>query len=339
MGGSGLKVGVDVGYGFVKAVSSDGRRVSFPSVVAPLFGERRLELPGLGGEPSYVVEVSCGGGPAQRYAVGDYALHCDGAVRAWRLQGQAAHENTKVLLFAACALLGCGPGTELGMGVPLELFIGGRGAEWRQAFSGASARVKVGSGPAREVSFARAVVFPQAAGAYFAEALGRDGSGLASGTVGVVDVGYRTTDLLYMRVLPGVSAALPDARLSTTLDRGVSWVYRQVWLAVQSRLGRPVDSLLVEQGFLHGQGVLRLGPEVFDLEGEAEEYRVRLAQELADDVRRYWGSHLDRLDCVLVAGGGGQYLYGHLSGLLPDCRLAREAAFANAAGYVAMLMR
>jgi len=337
-----LKMGIDVGYGFVKAVSSEGRRVSFPSVVAPLFGERRLELPGVAGaEPAYVVEVAFGGAWAQRYAVGDYALHCDGAVRAWRLEGQAAHENTQVLLFAACALLGCGPGTELGMGIPLELYVGGRASEWRQAFAEASARVRVGSGPAREVSFSRVLVFPQAMGALFAEAFGRDGRGpeVLTKNVGVVDVGYRTTDLLLMRRLPGLDRSQPDPRLSTTFDRGISWVYQQVWLAVQSRLGRPVDALLVEQRFVHGGGVLRLGGEVFDLEGEAEGYRERLAREIGDEVRRHWSAHLDLLDEILVAGGGGQDLYGHLSGVLPGCRLVREAAFSNAAGYLAMLSR
>jgi len=337
-----LQIGVDVGYGFVKAVSSEGGRVSFPSVVAPLFGERRLELPGVAGaEPAYEVEVGVGSDRPQRFAVGDYALHCEGAVRAWRLDGQAAHENTKVLLLAACALLGCGAGTELGLGIPLELYVGDRAAEWEGAFSGVSARVRVGSGPAREVSFSRVLVFPQAMGALFAEAFRRDGRGpeLLRKDVGVVDVGYRTTDLLLMRSLPGVALSRPDPGRSTTIDRGVSWVYEQVWLAVQSRLKRPVDFLLVEQGFLHRGGLLRLGEAVFDLEGEAEQYRERLAREIGDEVRRYWSAYLDRLDAILVAGGGGQYLYGHLSDALPGCHLAKDAAFSNAAGYLAMLMR
>lgn len=334
-----MRAGVDVGYGFVKAVSSTGARVLFPSVVARLFGDRRLELPGIAaGEPRYVVEVDFGGG-GQRYAVGDYAVDCEGAVRAWHLDGQASHKNTRVLLYAACAVLGCGPGADLGIGLPLELYMDGRAAEWRREFAGKTARVRVGSGPVREVSFSRVLVLPQAAGAFFSAALSGDGLGkeLLTQNVGIVDVGYRTTDLLLMRRHPGMVVSRPDPRLSTTVDRGVSWVYQQVWMAVQSKLGRIVDELAVEAGFLYGGGVFRAGGEVFDLEGEAEEYRGQLAREIGDQVRRHWGGRLDQLDALLVAGGGGEYLYDHLQALLPGCRLLPDAAYSNAQGYLAAL--
>lgn len=202
---------------------------------------------------------------------------------------------------------------------------------------GASARIRVGSGPVRHVSFSRVLVLPQAAGALFAAALSRDGSGrdLLGKNVGIVDVGYRTTDLLLMRRHPGTAASLPDPGLSTTIDRGVSWVYEQVWLSVQSRLARPVDFFAVEQGFLYGSGTVRIGRVTFDLKAEAERYRERLASEIGDHVRRCWGKRLDQIDALFVAGGGGEYLYGYLRDALPESWLLPDAAFANAQGYLA----
>jgi hypothetical protein len=39
--------------------------------------------------------------------------------------------------------------------------------------------------------------------------------------------------------------------------------------------------------------VLRLGGDAFDLEGEAEEYRERLAGEIGDEVRTHWRACLE----------------------------------------------
>ncbi|MDI6825389.1 MAG: ParM/StbA family protein [Bacillota bacterium] len=335
-----MRLGIDVGYGFVKGASSAGGRVVFPSVVAKLLDSRRLDLPWVSGqEPRYEVEIEPEGGRAARYAVGDAAYDREGAVRAWRLRGQAEHENTRALLFAAAAALDAGPSDELGLGVPLEVYVGGGAEEWLRVFSGARARVRLGAGPVREVGFSRVIVLPQAAGAYFHAALSLDGLGrdLLRQNVGVVDVGYRTTDLLLMWRYPGMRVSQPDASLSTTLDRGVSWVYERVWAAVQGRLGRPVDPLVVESGFLYGDGVLRYAGEVFDLEGEAAGYCEQFAREIADQVRKRWGDRLERLDVLLVSGGGGGWLYPYLSDLFPGARLAPDALYANALGYQAAL--
>lgn len=333
------RMGVDVGYGYCKAVAPGGKRILFPSLVAPDSGRRGWQL--LGGEDSrvpYVVRLS-GGDFAGSYAVGEAALQRESAVRAWDTREQATHRNSLVLLFTAAAALGAVGDVELGIGTPLEIY-GAAREEVSQVIQKAACRVSLDGGAPAQVAFRRVWVFPQAGGAYLNLLLGQDGQvknpQLLGRTVGVIDVGYRTTDLL-MLVRGKGGAAVPDPDLSTTVDQGISEVYHHVWMALQARLGVPVDLLWVERAFMWHGGALTFRGQALDLEPDAQAARESLAALVEARVKQLWGSALDLAEHVILTGGGGKELFPYLRRGIPGLELDRDPVFSNALGYLAAM--
>jgi len=119
--------------------------------------------------------------------------------------------------------------------IPLELYVGNRAAEWREAFAGASARARVGSGPLREVSFSPVLVLPHVGTPSGGVRAGRVRSGSdAEGRWG--SGRWVPDDRPFAHAAPrrrGLLAARHGR--FTTIDRGVSLVYEQVRLTVRTR--------------------------------------------------------------------------------------------------------
>lgn len=335
-----MRVAVDIGYGYVKAVSEYGRRVVFPSVVAVDPGRLLFGLAGGAlDEVGYVVRYKeTGSDRIVDCAVGEAGLACGNAVRAWEMDDQIFHENSRVLLCTAVALLTL-PGTvcRLAVGLPLKVYAG-LNAERRERLNRLGAYVDVQGADPRQVVFEPPVrVFPQAGGAYLHALLNEHGlvrnAALLRASVGVIDVGYRTTDLLLLSRTGGRTAVVRADRTGT-VDCGVGGVYEHVWRSLEAELGRPVDLLRVEKAFVWNKGILTYRGWEIDLSPRAEEGRRLLAREIGAAVKRLWGEDLDFAERVLVTGGGGQDLFPYLREYVPGAVCGEDSLFANALGYL-----
>ena len=333
-----MRLGIDVGYGYCKGVAPGGRKVVFPSLVAPDEGRKMFALPGQTAKSfDYHVKLS-GARVRGSFVVGEAAMHKDTAVRAWDLKEQVAHQNTLVLLLTACAALGVAGDTDVGIGLPLEVFVAAR-EQVKPWVEGTSCQVSLNGRPPVHITLRRVSVFPQAGGAYLHALLREDGQvrdrSLLEMAVGVIDVGYRTTDLL---MLVRTSAGLvPDVDRCTTIDRGISSVHEYVWKVLQERIGEPVDISWVERAFMWNRGVLTFRGEVIDLEPDAEVAREALANQVSAGVKRLWGRAADLVGRLILTGGGGAELYPWLRRSLPGLVLGEDALFANALGYLAAM--
>src|SRR5690348_16085982 len=92
-----MVVSVDLGYGWVKAVREDGRRLAFPSVVAP--APRSLGFSGAGSSNAGRYRLTVGGDP---FLLGEAAMASGGT----RGLAEVASERPgiRALLFGALAL-------------------------------------------------------------------------------------------------------------------------------------------------------------------------------------------------------------------------------------------
>jgi hypothetical protein len=178
---------------------------------------------------------------------------------------------------------------EVGIGLPLEVFVAARD-QVRPWVEGVSCQVAVNDRPAVPLVIRRVSVFPQAGGAYLHALLREDGQirdrFLLEVGVGVIYVGYRTTDLLMLaRTSEGM---VPDADRCTTIDQGISAIYEHVWKVLRERIGEPVDIAWVERAFLRNRGVLTFRGEPIDLEPDPEVAREALANQITARVKRLW---------------------------------------------------
>jgi len=328
---------VDVGYGFVKGVAN-GKRTLFPSAVEPttIRGDLARAL-GVSAPGHHLSVVSVPGGPENvegRWLVGEAAL-LSGGVRGWDAAA-SRRSGYEILILAALALLG-EPRTDLAAGLPLSVWLSGKERlALREKLEGLEAWVSVDDADPVLVSVERVWVLPQAAGAFAKFCSSPEGKGVAGSWVGVVDIGYRTTD--YLLLAPGKNGvSVPDESRSGSMDEGVGKALEKASREASLRSGSIPGSAeaILEALLLHSpDGVSRI-------QHEAAEVWTRetglLAERISSRIRRVWGDILDHMAAVILAGGGGVLLARSLSSLLPNVRLCGEAIFANAEGFLSLL--
>ncbi len=319
-----MVVAVDVGYGYVKAAGAEGRRVSWPTTL-------RRRAPGggyaaLGQAAGRRVRVQRPGAEPAEYQAGEAGR------RAWAADA-ADRAGYDVQVLAAAAALGAAGDTDVLLGLPLALWVQQpQRRALRDALEGIEATVAVNGGPEARISIRSVRVLPQGAGA-FQWALRQDPS-LARRPVGLIDVGYRTTDYLVMRrVATGLA---PDEASCGSADLGAGQVYERVRAALSEEAAVLVPEGAVEDaiGNYGGQMFLR-GREV-DTGAQVEEATRTLAAEVTEEIRRAWGDRLPLLGAVLLSGGGGEAVAPFLRDLHPLARPMPDALWANALGFLAM---
>ena len=315
-----MNVGVDVGYSAVKAMYG-GRRVAFPSVVGTP-DRARFSLNG--------------------HAAGDIVLNLpDGT---W-LVGQGAVEQSRFvnrredrawiksdeyyrLILATFTELTAATAADLVVVTGLPVAFYSDKAALRDRFLGEHRVTREG----RRSQLFRVVdcrVIPQPFGALLAEALDDRGrivdDSLATGAVGVVDVGGKTTNLL------SVSRLAEIARETASVNVGAWDVVRMVrsYLVehcpdLELRDHQVTDAIIARQVKYYGEPV--------DLQSVVDVALEPMADQVIAQATQLWNSGAG-LDAILVSGGGALLLGPYIKGHFRHARVVSDPVFANASGY------
>lgn len=319
--------GVDVGYGYTKAVSFGDPKVSFPSIAVRAPEDSGLQEALGRVVPDHQVRfLSMPGGETESYLVGNDAL----AHGQRTFEDDAAkREDYETLVFAALRLLGVTGDLAVSVGLPLNLF---RNQALREELSarltGREAWVGVDGRSAAQIRIGALRVLPQAVGAFLPAAAADPA--LSRELVGVIDVGFRTTDFTVLR--PGSQTPVVDSDRSGSVALGVGAIYASVAQALTAKYGTLNSAEGVEAAH-ERRTTYRLFGEEIPLGGLLDQAGRELGERLERELRRAWGEEWPRFGAVLVAGGGGEFLWKTLSTLHPVVRLLPEASFANAAGF------
>lgn len=279
-----------------------------------------------GGE-RYDVQVN-----GRRWFVGDLALtQSSDAVRA--LDGdRAANPASSVLLAVTLALFGDEP-VELGFGLPLDSFRNQRYLvqRWLAAFSAKVSIPDVFPGT-RTVRVQSAHVYPQEVAAliWVATTVADELLGEAGYAV-LVDVGYKTTDV----VTVNVKNLKPIEEASASFARGAHDLDAQVVRAIRDRYGSSLRAETLEP-FWNEETISVRGREVpmAQLRAEAAE---TLAQALAGQLTSLLGERIELVRRIFLAGGVGRLVEPGLRSLGIPTSVIEDPQFANARGYLTML--
>lgn len=316
-----MLVSVDLGYGWVKAIREDGRRLAFPAVLAP--APRSLGF----------AEAGSSNGERYRLAVGsEQVLVGEAAVVAGGSRGLAdvaSHRpGLRTLLLAALGLL-CGD-----VSGPLDALLGLPVAAYARAdersellalFGGLGETVND-----RPLRIGRVDLYPQGAGAFFAAAQ-RD-SGLRSGVTGVVDVGHWTTDYMILSTERGVQVR---EGAWGSIPAGMADVIRALCRALEGRLRRSPEPLRVEMAVRDGRPYRHQG-QAIPLHDLLEPATRELARRIEAALQDAWRRELPALDRVVLAGGGASAVAPALGTLHARIVSAPEGQWANAEGYLVL---
>ncbi|MEW5953369.1 MAG: ParM/StbA family protein [Bacillota bacterium] len=326
---------VDVGYGYTKAISTSGRRVIFPSVIAPAWD---LPLSNMVKEKvGYNVSIRRSHNDQEEvWFVGDLALREGQEVQYTLDRVKHAHPSHDVLLLTAAALTTIPTrvntpdgitGPTLVVGLPVDCY---RDTEHRNSLrkhlENLKATVSVdGSEPAR-VNFrpGNVMVYPQGAGALLtADNLPEEG------IVALIDVGYKTTDCVAVE-LGGGNQKLMQA-MCTSCNKGIIALLEAVTeefhehTKAQLPLRYAIDALRTSRVWYRGEKV--------DLSGTISKARREVSRAIADQVLAKWGERADFVRGVYLSGGGALELT-ELPQMFPATKILDDAQWSNAIGFL-----
>lgn len=316
-------VGVDIGFGHVKTVTERGLD-ELPAVVAAWEPEGfRLEaaLPdGIRGGLRY-------GG--RDYLVGTQALR-HGHRRLVSLDRDWVGSDVyRVLVLAALHRAASASGVEIRLVTGLPVGDLGRHAEHARSWLVGHHKIeRLPSGETWEVTVGEARVMPQPFGTLLAQVLDDAGQirdyDLARRRVGVIDVGFRTTDYLTADGLQVVPAGC------LSRNTGMADVLLDLSREIQFAYGLELDPHEVNEAAL--RGTIDVSGQTMLLDRMLSPLLEAHASAIAGHATMLWGRG-QRLHQILVTGGGGEILRSYLTNLGPNVRGVPNARFQNAIGY------
>jgi plasmid segregation protein ParM len=321
-------IGIDLGYGHVKAIAENGQTVCFPSLVAPAESIRFKADVGASVAANGLTLYDTTEGDL---FIGELAARQGrpGAVRSPRDRDRVADPIVTHLADAAFAKLLSGMDyvrASIVTGLPVDFY--------RDAIQLADHLRGQHLAETDErsivVDVEDVLVVPQPFGALLSILLDERGklmadvAHLAQGRVAVLDVGQFTTDLILVDSLEYIEAG------SASLEVGVSTaleMLRKVLLDEHRISYEPHElEVAIRRGWLVIDG------QTVHLNGLAGDHLSTIAQSVEARARTLW--NIGTLSAIVLAGGGALALKDWLKPYFRQALYAPDAAMANVTGFL-----
>ena len=321
-----MKLGLDLGYSATKAVAGQ-KRVTFPSVVGTP-DRARFSLNDAGAD--IVLDVPGDG----QWLVGQGAVIQSRFVdrredRRWiesdayrRLMLAAFSEVTSATMVELTVVTGLPVAFYSDKDALLARFLG----EHKAAREGRRAQVF-------RVKEAR--VIPQPFGALLAETLDNAGrivnQDFASGNVGVIDVGGKTTNLLSVNRLAEIGRETASVNVGAwDAARAVRDHLADACPNLELRDHQVIDALIARQVTYYGEPV--------DLGAVVDATLEPMGEQVIAQATQLWNGGAG-LSAILVSGGGALLLGPYIKRRFQHARTVQDPVFANALGYWRLAQR
>jgi plasmid segregation protein ParM len=321
-------IGLDIGFGYTKS-ATESRTDVFPSVVGEWTpGAFRLGAAlGDGHDAEAVEAVRLDG---RSYVVGDRALRLAhrrfvGLSREWM-------ESAAFRALALTALYRLFAPSDAHVtvitGLPVE-DVEPHGTTVRRQLEGTHQLwIEPRTAP-WTVTVTGVQVLPQPLGTVLAQLLDASGQLVEGGgledRVGVLDVGFRTTDYFTLQGLEVVPAEC------LTRNTGIADLLLDLSREIYRRWGVELDPHALDEPAL--QGALRIAGESVKLGSILDPLLDRHAEAIAAHARMLWGDQARGLARLWLTGGGAALLGGRLKSVASHAEHARHARMQNAVGY------
>lgn len=337
-----VHVAVDLGYGFVKAISSlTGKRIVFPSLVGR---GHDLSVSGMfNGKRNDISNIHLSF-EDNDYFVGELAKKESRSVSRIFEQERFEHLYTKVLLNTAIQLAteGNADTINLSTGLPLDFYQSQR-KRFRDSVLGLQPLVEWKAGQLKgekiRVNINDVMVFPQGASAIFSALINHQGKFayphlMDSGNlIALIDIGFRTTDYVVVE-LQEDSSFIPKVRLSGTIDNGVVNLHQQIKQVYKTKTGG-ADLNESHMARVLNNGYLKYKGKRIDFQYDIETSKKSIATNIADRLKGVWVEEADLFDAIFLVGGGGELFNSSIQPHFDNrLELITESQYANVIGYL-----
>ncbi len=315
-----MVISIDLGYGYTKAVSQNNQ-VLFPSVIAP--AEEGLDF---GRSFGHVIEFRKPGEiQKRRLFVGELAQKQGRAAQISLSRDNLAREMSVVLALTAAYLAGAEGQVDVASGLPIAYYGNQRG-EVARVFGSVSAYVSVNGGPEKYISFARVHVYPQGVGAlYSLSHLPKEG------LVGIVDVGFHTTDYLLVECMPEDISPLKG--YAGSIETGVSTALKLLSNRFSQAVGAPLPLSNAHAWWVSGRREVKFFGRPVDIGRMIDAVRQEVGRAIGQAVAAAWSEQASGIDTVYLSGGGATEFENEFRTFFPQAELLTKAQFANALGF------
>ena len=319
-----MNLGIDLGYSAIKAVAGQ-RRTTFPSVVGtPEAGRFSL----CEQEKNIVLTTP------DHVLVGEGAMSQSRFVnrredRAWIESAEYYH-----LFLAALTELTTATVVELLVVTGLPVAFYNDKATLRERLMGTHRVAREGR-HAQTFKVKGCRVIPQPFGALLSAALDDRGRivdhGLATGSVGVIDVGGKTTNLLSVKRLAEIGRETESVSVGAwDVVRAVRTFLADRCPNLELRDHQVVEAIVSRQVRYYGEPV--------DLKPVVDAALEPMANQVIAQATQLWNGGAG-LDAILVAGGGALLLGPFLKAHFRHAQIVADPVFANAKGYWKLAQR
>ncbi len=323
-----MTVGLDLGYGQVKCMAENGRRVCFESRIAPAeFIRFQIDIDGQN-KPNGLILHDPEEGPL---FIGEMASRQGrpGAIRSPRDRNRVTDPITTHLTDAALAMLF--PRTNqarvrIVTGLPVDYY---RDAHQLAQHLLGTHEILLES-RSLTVEVEDVLVVPQPFGALLSLILDEEGKlmsdamDLVEGRVGVLDIGSFTTDMILVDGLEYIEAR------STSLEVGVSTAVEMIRKVLLDDYRVTYEAHEIEQAMKRGW--LVINGEKHELNGLASERLDPIARAIDSKSRTTW--NMSTLTAMVLAGGGALALRPWLEPRFTQAIYAPDPAMANVNGFL-----
>lgn len=321
-----MLISIDLGYGFTKAKSANNK-IIFPSAAAKT-NQKPFQLEGrTTARPGHYVELRAANSLVKnKLLVGELALREGKAIQTTLARERYQREEALVLTMTASYLLGVEGDITIALGVPLA-FYHDQKETIKQSFQGLSFYVSVDEGPEKRITFKEVYVFPQGIGALLS------GSPIPKkGLIGLVDIGYHTTD--YLLVEAGDAGVQPLSSYMSSIQQGMHTAQTLFADGFRQKTGRPIT--LNEARTMWAKDEISFAGEKLDLLKLKDEANQETGRAIAENILAAWSDKIDFLDGLFLAGGAAIELMPVLQNYLSKPVLLDDSQFANASGFYQM---
>ena len=324
-------LGVDIGFGFTKATTGE-KSLIFKSLI----GEAAdIQFHTNIGDGSFIknLHVTIGG---KSYFIGDYAEQQSNNKQFTLDNDKLIAEFAKILALTAVGIYSEKPEPiNVVSGLPVGYLKQNR-KSFTDILTGhhtVTYHNPDGTQIARKITINEVLMLPQPVGTVFNLLLNDKGEiankELTKQKVGVVDIGFRTTDFTILDQMKYVD------RGSCTIETGISTSFTEIANRLQEMSG--VTIALYRMYDAAEAGSISIKGQNYNISGLRDQSYALLAGKIAEVINRLWAEDWD-IHTIFLTGGGSKELAKYLQPLIPGNVLTSEnkgdLRLNNAQGYV-----
>lgn len=325
-------IGIDLGFGFVKATNGE-KDLIFPSVVGA--GQDltyRSELTTYV-EPIENLSVTIEG---KKYFVGDLAIRQSEILSRSLGENHAQEKNTKILLLTTLALFVQGDSEEFNVvtGLPPSYYLAFKDELAAMVQGNHNVIINTdGTDRKKTIVVDKVKIIPQPVGTLFQKLFNQQGvledKEMARSKIGIIDVGFRTTDFAVADKLEYID------KLSYSTATGMSNAYALVAEHLRNQFRIYKENFELDE--IIQEAKIKIAGKVHDLTQVKKEAFEQVAAKILTEMNSIWDRR--ELDLILVSGGGGQALADYLLPELETAVLIESSQTANVHGYLKLAQK